>query len=97
MAEAVLRADATVHIIATSREPLCAEGERIYPVPPLAVPAAEGDDPWQYAAIQLFVVRSRASGARTKRVREAGARTSNPGDASRRQCLRLELVGVDTR
>jgi len=63
MVETVLRAGSAVRIIATSREPLRAEGEQIYPVPPLAVPAAEGDDPWQYAAVQLFVVRSRASGA----------------------------------
>src|SRR6516162_8747503 len=47
IAEAVLRAGPAVHIIATSREPLRAEGERIYPVPPLAVSAAEYDDPWQ--------------------------------------------------
>jgi predicted ATPase len=73
MAEAVLRAGATVHIIATSREPLGAEGEQIYPVPPLAVPAAEGDDPWQYAAIQLFVVRSRASGAPVSEDRHVAA------------------------
>jgi DNA-binding winged helix-turn-helix (wHTH) protein len=63
MAEVLLRAGPAVRVIATSREPLRAEGERNYPVPPLAVPAAEGDDPWQYGAIRLFVVRSRASGA----------------------------------
>ncbi|HEX3522342.1 MAG TPA: winged helix-turn-helix domain-containing protein, partial [Stellaceae bacterium] len=63
MAEALLRAGSAVRILATSREPLRAEGERIYPVPPLAVPAAEGDDPWRYGAVWLFVVRSRASGA----------------------------------
>ena len=32
-------------------------------MPPLAVPAAEGDDPWRYSAVWLFVLRSRASGA----------------------------------
>ena len=37
LAEAVLRAGGTSHILATSREPLRAEGERVYPVPPLAV------------------------------------------------------------
>jgi non-specific serine/threonine protein kinase len=47
----------------TSTKSLRAEGELTYPVPPLAVPAAEGGDPWQYAAVWLFVVRSRASGA----------------------------------
>jgi hypothetical protein len=51
MAEALLRATPAVHVIATSREPLKAEGEWINPVPPLAGPAAEGDDPWRYGAV----------------------------------------------
>ena len=38
MAEALLRANPAARVIATSREPLRAEGEWIYPVPPLAVP-----------------------------------------------------------
>ena len=62
MAEAVLRAGSATRIIATSREPLRAEGEQIYPVPPLGVPAAEGEDPWQYGAVRLFVERARAAG-----------------------------------
>jgi predicted ATPase len=62
-----------VRILATSREPLRAEGERIYPVLPLAVPAAEGDDPWRYGAVWLFVVRSRASGARVSEDRHGAA------------------------
>ena len=50
-------------IIATSREPLRAEGEWVYPVPPLAVPAAdaESDDPLRYGAVRLFVERARAA------------------------------------
>ena len=66
MAETVLRACSGLRIIATSREPLRAEGEQTYPVPPLAVPAEDTeaeDDPLQYGAVQLFVLRSRASGA----------------------------------
>jgi predicted ATPase len=61
LTEAVLHAGSAVLIITTSREPLRAEGEQIYPVPPLAVPAAEGEDPWQYGAVQLFVERARAA------------------------------------
>src|SRR5438132_3164371 len=38
LAEAVLRAGSTVHILATSREPLQVEGGWIFPVSPLAVP-----------------------------------------------------------
>jgi predicted ATPase len=64
MAAALLRASSTVHILATSREPLRAEGEQIYPVPPLDVPAGDaeaGDDPLRYGAVQLFINRGRAA------------------------------------
>ena len=62
MAEELLRAGAAAHVIATSREPLRAEGEWIYPVLPLAVPAedARDDDLPQYGAVRLFVERARA-------------------------------------
>jgi predicted ATPase/DNA-binding winged helix-turn-helix (wHTH) protein len=73
LAEALLRASSTVRILATSREPLRAEGERIYPVPPLAVPAAEGEDPWPYGSVWLFVIRSRASGAYVSEDRHGAA------------------------
>jgi predicted ATPase/DNA-binding winged helix-turn-helix (wHTH) protein len=64
MAEAVLRTSSAVHIIATSREPLRVEGEWVYPVAPLAVPAedaADQDDPMDYGAVRLFVERARAA------------------------------------
>jgi predicted ATPase/DNA-binding winged helix-turn-helix (wHTH) protein len=70
VAQGVLRAGSEARIIATSREPLNAEGEWVYLVPPLAVPAAAGDDPWQYDAIVLFVVRSRAAGAHVSEDRQ---------------------------
>jgi predicted ATPase/DNA-binding winged helix-turn-helix (wHTH) protein len=63
MAEALLRANPGTRVIATSREPLRAEGEWIYPVPPLAVPAEgspDGGDPLRYGAVRLFVERARA-------------------------------------
>jgi predicted ATPase/DNA-binding winged helix-turn-helix (wHTH) protein len=63
MTEAVLRAGAAPSIIATSREPLRVEGEWVFRVPPLAVPEVEGSDLYQYGAVLLFVLRSRASGA----------------------------------
>ena len=65
MAEALLRTGSGVRIIATSREPLRVEGEQIYHVPPLAVPVAEGEDPWRFGAVLLFVVRARAQAGRT--------------------------------
>ena len=64
MAEALLRANPAAHIIATSREPLRAEGEWVWPVPPLAVPAADADhegDLLRYGAVRLFVERAQAA------------------------------------
>ena len=64
MAELLLRANPVACVIATSREPLRAEGEQIYPVPPLAVPTEDslnGEDPLRYGAVRLFVERARAA------------------------------------
>jgi predicted ATPase/DNA-binding winged helix-turn-helix (wHTH) protein len=64
MAEALLRANPTTHVIATSREPLRAAGERLYRVPSLAVPAEGTEDIenlLRYGAVQLFVNRVRAA------------------------------------
>ena len=64
VAEALLRTNAGLHVIATSREPLGAEGEIIYRVPPLGVPAAgteDSDDVLKYDAVRLFVARARAA------------------------------------
>lgn len=66
IAEATLEAGSAPHIIATSREPLRAAGEWVYPVQPLAVPAgdvAANDDPLRYGAVRLFVERARAAEA----------------------------------
>ena len=60
-AEAVLRAGSTASMIATSREPLRAEGEQLYPVPPLAVPAEDAENLFEYGAVRLFVERARAA------------------------------------
>src|ERR1700680_12744 len=64
MAEALLRANPAARVIATSRELLRVQGEWVYPVPPLAVPAEgspEGEDPLRYGAVRLFVERVRAA------------------------------------
>jgi predicted ATPase/DNA-binding winged helix-turn-helix (wHTH) protein len=63
-AEALLRANRAARVIATSREPLRVEGEHVYPVLPLAVPAAdsgENGDSLQYGAVRLFVERARST------------------------------------
>ena len=66
MAEAALGAGSELRILATSRELLKAEGEWIYPVPPLPVPAtnSERQDLVEYGAIRLFLERARAVGPR---------------------------------
>jgi predicted ATPase/DNA-binding winged helix-turn-helix (wHTH) protein len=64
MVESLLRVNPSASVIATSREPLRAEGEWVYPVPPLAVPAegsSDGEDPLRYGAVRLFVERARAA------------------------------------
>jgi predicted ATPase len=64
MAEAALRAGRALHLLATSREPLRAEGEWVYPVPPLAVSveeAVDSDDLLRYGGVRLFVERLRAA------------------------------------
>ena len=51
-----------VVILATSREPLAIEGERLVPVPPLAVPGVDADLPaiTQAEAVRLFAERAAA-------------------------------------
>jgi predicted ATPase len=68
LAARIFAAAPQVHILATSREPLRVEGEHVYRLGPLAFPP---DDPGltaaaalTFPAIQLFVERAAASGAR---------------------------------
>jgi predicted ATPase/DNA-binding winged helix-turn-helix (wHTH) protein len=64
MAESLLRVNPGASVIATSREPLRAEGEWVYPVQPLAVPAEgspDREDLLRYGAVRLFVERARAA------------------------------------
>jgi predicted ATPase/DNA-binding winged helix-turn-helix (wHTH) protein len=66
MAEALLRVNPAVRVIATSREPLRAEGEWVYLVPPLAIPpegSLDGEDPLRYGAVRLFSERARGAAA----------------------------------
>src|SRR5712671_2952289 len=64
MAEALLRSNPAARVLGTSREPLRVEGEWVYPVPPLAVPAEgslDSEDRLRYGAVRLFVERARAA------------------------------------
>jgi non-specific serine/threonine protein kinase len=72
LAEALLRAAPLVRILATSREPLHSPGEAAWPVPPLALPAA--DTPFERAhdseATHLFLERGRAVAPRLQLTRD---------------------------
>ena len=64
MAESLLRTNPAARVIATSREPLLAEGEWLYPVPPLGVPpegSRGNEDLLRYGAVRLFAERARAA------------------------------------
>ncbi len=64
IAETLLHAVAGVRVLATSREPLGAEGEFSYRVPPLEIPplgARGAEDALRYGSVQLFVARARAT------------------------------------
>jgi predicted ATPase/DNA-binding winged helix-turn-helix (wHTH) protein len=65
LAEAVLRSAPGVHILATSREPLRADGERVQQLQPLDLPAAGSSlmaaEAMRFGAIELFVDRATAT------------------------------------
>lgn len=60
----LLRASVLLRLVATSREPLRAPGERVHRVGPLAVPdageALDAKSAFGYPSVQLFVERARA-------------------------------------
>ena len=63
-ADALVRRCPRVHLVATSREPLGIDGETIYRVPSLSLPASGGSEaPETSDAVALFLDRARAQGA----------------------------------
>ena len=65
LAEAILRAAPDVRLLATSREPLKADGERVHRLQPLELPHAgqplTATEAMRFGAIELFVDRATAS------------------------------------
>lgn len=65
LAEALLQGTTDIHILATSREPLRAQGESVLRLPPLDVPplsrSLSAVDALEYSAMQLFVEHAAAS------------------------------------
>ena len=63
IADAILRRCPRVHLVATSREPLGIDGETIYRVPSLSLPASGGSEaPECSDAVALFLERARSQG-----------------------------------
>ncbi|GAA4581934.1 BTAD domain-containing putative transcriptional regulator [Planotetraspora phitsanulokensis] len=62
LADRLLAACPALRVLATSREALGITGERLYPVPPLALPPSGSADvdALSYPAVELFVERARA-------------------------------------
>jgi predicted ATPase len=76
MAGALLHANAAIRVLATSREPLRTEGEYLYRVPPLAVPAEDTDEVEEFlrhGAVRLFVARAQAADPRFSADRRSAA------------------------
>jgi predicted ATPase/DNA-binding winged helix-turn-helix (wHTH) protein len=64
LAEDLLHTDAQMQVVATSREPLRAEGEWVYRVPPLDIPPDDAnglEEVQRYSAAKLFLERTRAA------------------------------------
>jgi predicted ATPase/DNA-binding winged helix-turn-helix (wHTH) protein len=62
--EMLLRTSISLQVIGTSREPLRLEGECVYRVPPLDVPADDTEnieEVLQHSAVRLFIARARAA------------------------------------
>lgn len=63
LAETIVRRCPHAYVLATSREVLRIDGEHVYRVPPLVVPACDEQEPRSilgHSAVQLFVARMRA-------------------------------------
>jgi non-specific serine/threonine protein kinase len=63
LAETIVRMCPHAYVLATSREVLRIEGEHVYRVPPLDVPAQNDEEPSSilgHSAVQLFIDRTRA-------------------------------------
>lgn len=97
----LIRAAPGVRVLATSREPLSVAGEHVLPVPPLRLPAPDGDEPLahvrQTEAVSLFAERAAAASGRFEVT--AGNRAAVV-DLCRRLDglpLAIELAAVRTR
>lgn len=73
--EPLLHGSSTLHLLATSQQPLGVEGECTYRLAPLEVPAAlagTGDEAVEPGAVRLFVARARAADPHFQLNRQTG-------------------------
>ena len=87
MAEALLRASPASRVLATSREPLRAEGEHVYQIPPLDVPAEDNldmKDVLEHGAVKLFIARAHAARPAVRAGHPPGSGQGGDLPASRR-------------
>ncbi|MBB3178766.1 winged helix-turn-helix domain-containing protein [Variovorax sp. Sphag1AA] len=85
-AETIVRSNAVVTVLATSREPLRGDGEHLFPVPPLRLPSADFQPVaslLECGATQLFIDRSVVGKARYMK-------SSTVGEQIIKICRRLE-------
>ncbi|WP_119728786.1 ATP-binding protein [Thermomonospora amylolytica] len=61
LAESLLQAAPGLRVLATSREPLNAAGEQVYPVAPLPVPDEDAEDLDGFDSVRLFMDRATAA------------------------------------
>jgi predicted ATPase/DNA-binding winged helix-turn-helix (wHTH) protein len=79
MTNELVRSSAEMRVLVTSRQPLWAEGEAVYKVPSLDLPADDNAPPENLArssAIRLFLARSRALDSRLLLDAEAGPKVA---------------------
>ena len=102
IADLLLEVGPQLRILATSREALRVEGERLLPVAPLSLPEVDGeiDDPERlldHDAVRLFLERARTAGARLQLDRATAAAVVELCRRLDGLPLALELAAARTR
>lgn len=90
LVDRLLRSCPAVQVVATSREPLCLEGETVWVIPPLSSPGLDEGGPIEpllrYDAVALFVDRAVSAAP--------GLDLSGMGDAVATICRRLDGIAL---
>ncbi len=98
--DALVRQAPNIRVLATSREPLCIAAERVYRVPPLAVPSRQALTALavrRYSAVALFAERAKAAQAEFMLTDENAAAVSEICTRLDGIPLAIELAAARTR